>query len=71
MVLGERKGNAYYHAQDLACQKRECELTDVTNKDLYIKDKLFARLMEEQKTLLKKREHWKPLRHARLQVLKS
>ena len=65
-----KKGNAYYHVEDLACLMGEPDLKNVKPEDLYIEDALFRRLTEAQKTVLKKCGHWKHLRQSRLDLMK-
>ena len=68
-VTADKPGNAYYHARDLLCLKREHALESVEPNDLFIEESTYARLSREHKKLLIKRKHWTPLRESRRNVI--
>ena len=68
-VAADKPGNAYYHACDLLCLKREHALESVEPNDLFIEESTYARLSREHKKLLIKRKHWTPLRESRRNVI--
>ena len=68
-VTADKPANAYYHARDLLCLKKEHALESVEPSDLFIEESTYARLSREHKKLLIKRKHWTPLRESRRNVI--
>ena len=68
-VTAHTPANAYYHARDLLCLKKEHALESVEPSDLFIEESTYARLSREHKKLLIKRKHWTPLRESRRNVI--
>ena len=50
--------NAYFHATDLGCISNIPELENIKVDNLYIKQSAYKALTQEQKNILKKRQHW-------------
>ena len=63
-VTADKPANAYYHACDLLCLKKEHALESVEPSDLFIEESTYARLSREHKKLLIKRKHWTPLKES-------
>ena len=57
-VMSKDKQNCYYHSSDLICLRQNDELKDCQITDVYMDNKSFKMLKEENKEELWQRGHW-------------
>ena len=57
-VMSKDKLNCYYHSSDLICLRHNDELKDCQIRDVYMDNKSFKMLKEENKEELWCRSHW-------------
>ena len=57
-VMSKDKRNCYFHAETLDCLRMLYELRAVEITDVYMDNKSFRQLTQENKAVLRRREHW-------------
>ena len=60
-VMSQECQNCYFHLGDLDCLHKHYELADIQIKDVYMDNKSFNMLKEENKEELRWRNHWDAL----------
>ena len=58
MGMSWDRQNCYFHSGDMTCLHQHHELVNVTIEDVYMDNKNFKMLKEENKEELKRRNHW-------------
>ena len=70
-IYSQDRRNCYFHARDFRCLKAIPDLTEITESYIYMPNKSYEMLMNENIEVLEARGHWDAIVENRWSVLQT